>query len=74
MFEGADDGEQVGLDGAVHLGEAGVAVGFSTRNQRAGGIELMAVVRQELGGRDEQRTGQTGVGVWTDYFCNGKPQ
>ena len=35
----------------------------STRDQRAGVIELLAVLGQEFGGRDEQRTGQTCVGV-----------
>jgi len=43
VFESADDGEQVGLDGAVHLGEAGVAVGFGAGNQCAGGVELLVV-------------------------------
>src|ERR1700756_4295123 len=62
-FEGGDDGEQVGFDRAVHLGQAGVAVGLSTRDQRAGVVELLAVLGQEFGGRDEQRTSQTCVGV-----------
>jgi hypothetical protein len=60
VFESADDGEQVGLDGAVHLGEAGVAVGFGAGNQCAGGVELLVVLRQELGGGDEDRAGQAG--------------
>ena len=65
MFEGADDGEQVGLDGAVHLGQADVAVGFGTGNQSAGGGELLVVLRQELGGGDEQRTSQAGFSALT---------
>ena len=68
VFESADDGEQVGLDGAVHLGEAGAAVGFGAGNQCAGGVELLVVLRQELGGGDEQRAGQAGVGVWTRFL------
>jgi len=27
-FEGGDDGEQVGFDGAVHLGKAGMTIGL----------------------------------------------
>ncbi|WP_396922724.1 hypothetical protein [Mycolicibacterium sp.] len=44
VFEGADDGEQVGLDGAVHFGKADVAVGFGAGNQSAGGDELVVVL------------------------------
>ena len=68
MFEGADDGEQVGLDGAVHFGKADVAVGLGAGDQSAGGGELLVVLRQELGGGDEQWTSQTGVGVWARFL------
>jgi hypothetical protein len=43
-FEGVDHGEQVGFDGAVHLGQAGVAVGLGAGDQRAGVVELLAVL------------------------------
>ena len=62
-FEGVDDGEQVGFDGAVHLGQAGVSVGFGAGDQCASVLELAAVLRQELGGRNEQWACQTRVGV-----------
>ena len=43
-FEGGDDGEQVGFDGAVHLCEAVVTIGLGAGDQRAGVVELLAVL------------------------------
>jgi hypothetical protein len=43
-LEGGDDGEQVGFDRAVHLGQAGVAVGLGPGDQRAGVVELLMVL------------------------------
>jgi hypothetical protein len=41
--ESGDDGDQVGFDGAVHLGEACLAVGLGAGDQRAGAVKLLAV-------------------------------
>ena len=43
-FEGGDDGEQVGFDGAVYLCEAVVTIGLGAGDQRAGVVELLAVL------------------------------
>jgi hypothetical protein len=57
-LERADDGDQAGLDGAVHLGDPCLPGLLGLGDQLAGCVELVVVFGQELGGGDEQRAGQ----------------
>ena len=61
--EAVDDGEQVLFDGAVHFGEALLAVSVGLLDQGPGLIELTMVLGQEFGGSDEDGASQTRVGV-----------
>jgi hypothetical protein len=63
--EAVDDGQQVLLDGAVHLGQALVAVAVGLGDQGLGLLELAAVLGQELRCRDEDRAGQAGFSELT---------
>src|ERR1022692_499378 len=62
-FEGGDDLFEVDCYLLVHLGDAGVPGGFGGGDELQGGLPLGVVVREELGGGDEHRAGQAGVGV-----------
>src|ERR1022692_793919 len=62
-FEGGDDLAEVDGDVLVHLGDAGVPGGFGGGDELQGGLALGVVVREELGGGEEHRAGQAGVGV-----------
>ena len=42
---------------------SGMTVGFGASDQRAGVVELLAMLRQELGGGDEQWASQARIGV-----------
>src|SRR6476659_890233 len=64
VFEGSDDGVEVAEHGAVHLDQALVAASLGSGDQFEGLLPLRVMLGQELAGRDEDRAGQTGVGVW----------
>jgi hypothetical protein len=71
-FERGDDGQRVAFDGAVHLSGAGVTAGFGAGDQRAGVVELAAVVRQEFG-RCDKRVGRSTTFARGQDFCSGTP-
>jgi hypothetical protein len=52
----------------VHLDHAGLPGCLGLGDERSGGVELLVVLGQELGGGDEQRAGQTGVGVRAGFL------
>jgi hypothetical protein len=54
----ADDRQQVGFDGSVHLDEPALSLGLGCGDQLTGLGQLIAVLGQELGRGDEQRAGQ----------------
>jgi hypothetical protein len=68
-----DDGEQVGFDGAVHLGQAGVAVGLGAGDQRAGSSSCL-----RCWGRNSAvvtNSGQVRHALACGHdFCSGRPQ
>src|SRR5690625_582486 len=62
-LERVDDGQQRRLDLLVHLDHPSWAVLFCLGDQTAGGVELLLVFGEGVGGGDEQWTGQARVGV-----------
>jgi hypothetical protein len=57
VFEGGDDGQQVGLHSAVHLRHAVLPGCLGGDDELAGVCQLLVVLGEELGGGDEQRAG-----------------
>ncbi|MFI8888638.1 MULTISPECIES: hypothetical protein [unclassified Streptomyces] len=64
-FQRGDDPIQVAQDVLVHLHHPCLAAGLGGGDDLQQLLALFAVLRQELGGGDEQRAGQAGVGVRT---------